>query len=100
MRTRGGRWAGRLRRHQRLNQETSRQLSRARQAGRGGILTWPASRDGLILIGTGYAFFGFGGLVLYALGGGHIWYLFSSLVWLALGSIHLASAVARSRRER
>jgi hypothetical protein len=63
-------------------------------------LTWPASQNGLILIGTSYAFLGLGGLVLYALGGGHIWYLFSSLVSLALGSIHLASAVARSRRER
>jgi len=63
-------------------------------------VTWPASQDGLILIGIGYAFFGLGGLVLYALGGGPIWFLLFSLPCLPLGSMHLASAVARSRRER
>jgi len=51
-------------------------------------------------IGIGYAFFGLGGLVLCALGGDPVWFLLFSPVYLVLGSIYLASAVARSRRER
>src|SRR5262249_31188340 len=62
-------------------------------------MTRPASRDGLILFGIAYASFGLGSLVSYALGGS-IWYLVFSLPYLLLGSMHLASAAARSRRER